>query len=72
MSLGGGRSRALDLAVNAVVDSGVHFAVAAGNDDRDACAYSPAAAEKAVTVGATTVDDDRAWFSNWGQWFLFF
>lgn len=30
MSLGGGKSRALDDAVNAAVDEGVHFAVAAG------------------------------------------
>jgi len=67
MSLGGGKSRALDLAVNAAVSSGVHFAVAAGNDDRDACNYSPAGADKAITVGATTIEDDRAWFSNWGR-----
>ncbi|KAJ3220574.1 serine protease [Clydaea vesicula] len=67
MSLGGGKSRALDMAVNAAVASGVHFAVAAGNDDRDACNYSPAGADKAITVGATTIDDDRAWFSNYGK-----
>lgn len=30
MSLGGGKSRALDLAVNRAVDAGLHFAVAAG------------------------------------------
>ena len=30
MSLGGGKSRALDEAVNAAVDDGMHFAVAAG------------------------------------------
>jgi cerevisin len=36
MSLGGGRSRILDAAVDAAVASGVHFAVAAGNDNRDA------------------------------------
>lgn len=30
MSLGGGKSRALDDAVNTAVDSGLHFAVAAG------------------------------------------
>ncbi|KAL3897473.1 MAG: hypothetical protein SGCHY_003388 [Lobulomycetales sp.] len=67
MSLGGGKSRALDMAVNAVVQAGVHFAVAAGNDDRDACSYSPAAATEAITVGATTISDTRAWFSNWGS-----
>ncbi|KAJ7503148.1 peptidase S8/S53 domain-containing protein [Mycena galericulata] len=66
MSLGGGKSRALDDAVNAAVDTGLHFAVAAGNDNRDACSYSPAAAEKAVTVGASTLGDERAYFSNYG------
>ncbi|KAI0250070.1 peptidase S8/S53 domain-containing protein [Lactifluus subvellereus] len=66
MSLGGGKSRALDEAVNRAVDSGLHFAVAAGNDNRDACSYSPAAAEKAVTVGASTLGDERAYFSNYG------
>ncbi|TFK50821.1 hypothetical protein OE88DRAFT_1659912 [Heliocybe sulcata] len=66
MSLGGGKSRALDDAVNRAVDAGMHFAVAAGNDNRDACQYSPAAAEKAVTVGASTLGDERAYFSNHG------
>ncbi|TFK74715.1 hypothetical protein BDN72DRAFT_854009 [Pluteus cervinus] len=67
MSLGGGKSTALDRAVNAAVEAGLHFAVAAGNDNRDACAYSPAAAEQAVTVGASTLGDERAYFSNHGE-----
>ncbi|KAF9784070.1 peptidase S8/S53 domain-containing protein [Thelephora terrestris] len=67
MSLGGGKSMALDDAVNKAVDSGMHFAVAAGNDNRDACTYSPAAAEKAITVGASTLGDERAYFSNFGE-----
>lgn len=67
MSLGGGKSPALDKAVNAAVDSGLHFAVAAGNDNRDACDYSPAAADKAITVGASTLGDERAYFSNFGK-----
>lgn len=66
MSLGGGKSRLLDLAVNAAVDAGLHFAVAAGNDNADSCNYSPAAAEKAITVGASTLADERAYFSNYG------
>jgi cerevisin len=33
MSLGGGKSTLLDQAVNAAVDAGIHFAVAAGNDN---------------------------------------
>jgi len=67
MSLGGGSSKALDDAVNKAVLAGLHFAVAAGNDNSDACNYSPAAAEKAVTVGASTLSDERAFFSNHGN-----
>lgn len=66
MSLGGGKSVSLDRAVNAAVKGGIHFAVAAGNDNRDACTSSPAAAELPVTVGASTLSDDRAYFSNFG------
>ncbi|KAH9888417.1 peptidase S8/S53 domain-containing protein [Cubamyces lactineus] len=66
MSLGGGKSKALDDVVNKAVDAGMHFAVAAGNDNRDACNNSPAAAEKAITVGASTLGDERAYFSNHG------
>ncbi|KXT01370.1 hypothetical protein AC578_6639 [Pseudocercospora eumusae] len=67
MSLGGGKSSLLDQAVNAAVDAGIHFAVAAGNDNADSCNYSPAAAEQAVTVGASTLADERAYFSNYGK-----
>lgn len=67
MSLGGGKSPALDMAVNAAVKAGIHFAVAAGNENQDACNSSPASAENAVTVGASTLADDRAYFSNWGK-----
>ena len=67
MSLGGGKTQALDAAVNAAVRSGVHFAVAAGNDNADACKYSPAAASEPVTVGASALDDSRAYFSNFGK-----
>jgi len=67
MSLGGGKTTPLDSAVNAAVNAGLHFAVAAGNDNADACNYSPAAAANAVTVGASALDDSRAYFSNWGK-----
>jgi cerevisin len=67
MSLGGGKTQALDAAVNAAVKTGIHFAVAAGNDNADACNYSPAAAVEPVTVGASALDDSRAYFSNYGK-----
>lgn len=66
MSLGGGKSQALDQVVNAAVQLGLHFAVAAGNDNADSCNYSPAASTKSVTVGASTLADERAYFSNYG------
>lgn len=67
MSLGGGKSPSLDLAVDTAVEAGLHFAVAAGNDNRDACTFSPAASVNAVTVGASTIGDEKATFSNHGS-----
>lgn len=67
MSLGGGKSPSLDAAVNAAVKAGINFAVAAGNENQDACNTSPASAEGAITVGASTISDSRAYFSNWGK-----
>lgn len=67
MSLGGGRSMTLEKVVDLAVAAGVHFAVAAGNDNEDACEYSPAAAQGPITVGASTVDDGMAFFSNHGK-----
>lgn len=66
MSLGGSASTALDTAVNNAISSGVTFAIAAGNSNRDACRYSPARVAAAITVGATTNTDARASYSNYG------
>jgi len=67
MSLGGGKSPSLDDAVDAATETGLFFAVAAGNDNRDACTFSPAAAAGPITVGATAISDKRAYFSNHGK-----
>ena len=67
MSIGGGASDALDLAVNAATNAGVHVAVAAGNENQDACGVSPARANGPITVGATDNADQKAEFSNWGK-----
>jgi len=66
MSLGGGRSPTLVQAVENAIAAGVSFAVAAGNDNADACNYSPANTPTAITAGATTSVDARSSFSNWG------
>ncbi|XP_063970905.1 aqualysin-1-like [Lytechinus pictus] len=67
MSLGGGISTALDTAVGNLISSGVPTAVAAGNDDANACLYSPARVSTAITVGATDGSDYRSYFSNYGS-----
>jgi len=67
MSLGGGASTALDNAVNACTNAGTLVVVAAGNDNLNACNYSPARATGALTVGATANTDARSSFSNFGN-----
>ncbi|XP_072163509.1 aqualysin-1-like [Diadema setosum] len=67
MSLGGGTSTFLDNAVNNLINSGVPTAVAAGNDNANACNYSPARVPAAITVGATDSSDNRSSFSNYGS-----
>ncbi|MBL8264536.1 MAG: S8 family peptidase [Xanthomonadaceae bacterium] len=66
MSLGGGASQATDDAVARMTARGVTVAVAAGNDNSNACNYSPARAASAITVGSTTNTDARSSFSNYG------
>jgi subtilisin family serine protease len=67
MSLGGGRSSALDIAVQSAVADGVVFVVAAGNSTANACQSSPAGEPLAITVGSTTSADARSSFSNYGS-----
>ncbi|MFR9675582.1 S8 family peptidase [Streptomyces sp. TR06-5] len=71
MSLGGGVDGVLDDAVERSIDSGVTYAIAAGNGNilgwpQDACDSSPARVPAAITVGATDREDQRASFSNYG------
>lgn len=61
----------LDKAVRTLVADGVVVIVAAGNGDSagrpiDACRISPADEPIALTVGAVTVDDSLAPYSNYG------
>jgi len=73
MSLGGGKSTAMDDAIKSSIAAGLTYAVAAGNENQDACNVSPANVATAITVGATTIDDvssqevdARSSFSNYG------
>ncbi|AFR09237.1 S8 family peptidase [Nocardiopsis alba] len=67
MSLGGPASQAVDDAVNALAESGVFVAVAAGNESQDAGNVSPGGASGVVTVAASDSSDGVASFSNYGS-----
>lgn len=66
-SLGGGKSQAVNRATTALSTAGILSVVAAGNDSRNACDVSPASADGALTVAASTEDDEQASFSNRGE-----
>merc|ERR1719512_232268 len=68
MSLGGsGSDPSYSTVIDAAVANGVTVVVAAGNDNSDACNYSPAFAANAITVGSTDSTDRRSSFSNYGR-----
>lgn len=52
LSLGGGKSQAVNDAVKGAVTAGVTMVVAAGNDSKDVANYSPASEQTAITVSA--------------------
>jgi subtilisin family serine protease len=66
MGVDGGTSSADDTAVANLIKAGVTVAVAAGNDNVDACTRSPARLPAAITVGATNTYDVRWRSSNYG------
>lgn len=66
MSLAASHSASLNAAVEQSISRGILYVVAAANYNANACAYSPASASKALTVGATTSTDRRADYSNYG------
>jgi len=74
MSLGGGYMQSVNDAVKAAVESGVTFAIAAGNNNGDACLTSPASEPSAITVCSSDIDENgsvqediRSSFSNYGS-----
>jgi subtilisin family serine protease len=74
MSLGGPKSTALNDAVIDAAQSGIKFALAAGNASNHSNSYSPASAEpehsnlyNIYTVSAIDSNDYFVWFSNYGN-----
>ncbi|KAI9694582.1 MAG: hypothetical protein M1822_000198 [Bathelium mastoideum] len=65
-----GVTPSVNQAVAAAVQAGIHVSVAAGNDGKDACNYSPSSAGgsgPAITVGSIGMSDDVSSFSNTGS-----
>ena len=67
LSIGGGKSEALNSAIQRLTNAGVVVVAAAGNDNTDACLKSPASAPTAITVGATMINDSKSSYSNYGS-----
>ena len=72
MSLGGGANTSVDDATRRMIAAGVTTGVAAGNGNQggraqDACKYSPARVDEAMTIGATTRTDAKTSWSNYGN-----
>ena len=67
MSLGGGVSASLDAAVRSSIADGVVYCIAAGNSAADASTASPARVTEAITVAASDVYDNFAYYSNYGS-----
>lgn len=68
LSLGGGKTQAVNDAVDAASEHGLVTTVAAaGNNNGDTCAFSPASSVTAIAVGATDNTDRKASFSNHGS-----
>jgi subtilisin family serine protease len=71
LSLGGGKSVALEDAIKAGTTAGVTYLLAAGNSNSDACLGSPSGvggtAGPAITVGSTNRNDVRSSFSSYGK-----
>jgi Subtilase family/Fibronectin type III domain len=58
----------IDELAEAMIDDGITVVVPAGDDrDDDSCDHSPARVPAAITVAASTADDDRWEWSNFGR-----
>ena len=72
MSISGQATQALDDKVNEMVELGFPVVVAAGNEGKNACNYSPGRADNALTIGASTRLDLRSRSSNIGPCISFY
>jgi len=67
LSVGMPKSTAFNEAVRKLIADGIIVVGAAGNQNRDACLYSPASEPSMISVGATDRSELRASYSNFGS-----
>lgn len=67
MSFTDGLSAAMNDAVARAVASGIVMVTAAGNSTADACGSSPQSAPEAITVAASDIYDNLAYYSDFGS-----
>ncbi len=58
---------AVNIAVANSIETGIHYAISAGNGNDDACQRTPAGVRTAVTVGASNILNEKAYFSSYGD-----
>ena len=66
LSVGMPKSVAFNDAIRRLIDDGMIVVGAAGNQNRDACLYSPASEPSIISVGASDRSELRASYSNFG------
>jgi subtilisin family serine protease len=66
LSVGMPKSLAFNDAIRRLIDDGMIVVGAAGNQNRDACLYSPASEPSIISVGASDRSELRASYSNFG------
>eukprot|EP01138_Halocafeteria_seosinensis_P014973 gb/GECG01015285.1/.p1 GENE.gb/GECG01015285.1/~~gb/GECG01015285.1/.p1 ORF type:complete len:1494 (+),score=148.19 gb/GECG01015285.1/:1-4482(+) len=67
LSLGAELSISINQMMEELVEVGISTVVAAGNDNENACFFSPASHFRSISVGASTKKDAKASFSNAGE-----
>ena len=60
-------SRSLNVAIEMAAQNNIPAVVAAGNQGKDSCTYSPSSAPSSISVGATNLQDVAMPFSNSGE-----
>jgi serine protease len=67
MSLSTKKTTFMNTAIKSLYDSNIIMVTAAGNENDNACNYSPASSQYVITVGSSTINDERSEFSNYGD-----